>query len=68
MVHLYHNELRAGWIIEPRSGWMLEAAWTLRVRVPERGDDLMTNYLRLGISVNLRDRHVFQDARYVLAK
>lgn len=67
-VHLYHNELRAGWIIEPRSGWMLEAAWTFRMRTPEHGEGLTTNYLRVGISANLRERHVFQDARYRLAR
>jgi hypothetical protein len=67
-VTLYHNEVRAGWLLEPRSGWMLEAAWTLRVRVPERGEGLTTNYFRVGISVNLRDRHLFQDTRYALAE
>jgi len=65
-VTLYHNEMRAGWLIEPRSGWMVEAAWTLRVREPERGEGLVTNYFRVGVSVNLRDKQLFQDARYAL--
>jgi hypothetical protein len=65
-VTIYHNELRAGWLLEPRSGWMLEAAWTLRVRDPEMGEGLTTNYFRVGISANLRERHPFQDARYSL--
>lgn len=65
-VTLYHNEVRAGWLIEPRSGLMLEASWTLRVRTPEQGEGLATNYLRVGLSANLRDRHPFQDARYAL--
>ncbi|MBL0046446.1 MAG: hypothetical protein IPP33_19245 [Flavobacteriales bacterium] len=63
---LYHNELRAGWLLEPRSGLMLEASLTTRVRTPERGEGLVTNFFRIGISANLRDRHLFQDARYSL--
>lgn len=66
MVTLYHNELRLGRFLEPRSGLMLEAAWTLRVRTPEVGEGLTTNYFRVGVSTDLRNRHVFQDARYVL--
>lgn len=65
-VVLYHNEVRAGWIIEPHSGLMLEAALTTRVRNPEYGADLVTNYLRIGISTGFRSRHAFQDARYSL--
>ena len=65
-VSLYHNELRAGWLLEPRSGWMLEAAWTMRVRSPEYGEGMTTNYFRVGISANLRDRHPYQDSRYSL--
>ncbi len=65
-VMLYHNELRMGRLLEPRSGLMLEAAWTLRVRAPEVGEGLTTNYFRVGISANLRDRHSLQDARYSL--
>lgn len=68
LVNLYHNELRAGWLLEPRSGWMLEGAWTMRVRSPEYGEGMTTNFFRVGISVNLRDRHVFQDARYALER
>ena len=65
-VDLYHNELRAGWLLEPHSGWMLEAAWTMRMRSPEFGKGLTTNYFRVGVSVNLRERHPFQDSRYSL--
>lgn len=65
-VSLYHNELRAGWLLDPRSGWMLEAAWTMRVRSPEYGEGMTTNYFRVGISANLRDRHPYQDSRYSL--
>lgn len=67
-VALYHSELRAGWLVEPRSGMMLEAAWTMRVRTPEYGQGLTTNFFRLGISANLKDRHVFQDPRYRLER
>jgi hypothetical protein len=65
---LYHSELRAGWLIDPRSGWMLECAYTARVRMPDLGSSLVTNYFRLGISVNLNDRHPMQDARYILER
>ena len=34
--------------------------------LPEVGEGLTTNYFRVGISTNLRDRHSFQDARYNL--
>lgn len=67
-VTLYHNEMRAGWLLEPRSGWMIEAAWTMRVRSPELGDGLTTNFFRVGISANLRDRHAFQDSRFKLER
>lgn len=65
-VALYHNEFRAGWQVDARSGLMIQAAWTLRVRQPERGDGVVTNFLRLGLSANLFERHPFQDARYAL--
>ncbi len=65
-VTILHNEMRAGWLIEPRSGLILEASYTLRVRTPQKGDALLTNFIRLGVSANLRERHVFQDARYSL--
>ncbi len=65
-ITVFHNELRAGWLLEPRAGLMLEASWTLRVRTPEFGEDLTTNYFRIGISANLRDKHPYQDTRYAL--
>jgi hypothetical protein len=67
-VTLYHNELKAGWILDARSGWMIEAAWTLRVRSPDLGEGLTTNYFRVGVAVNLRERHAFQESRYALPR
>lgn len=67
-VTVFQNEMRAGWFIDPRSGWMLEAAYTVRMGSPDKGESLATNYLRLGLSVNLSERHPFQEARYSLPK
>ena len=64
-VTILHNELSMGYLVAPRSGLMLELAWTLRSRSPEVGQGL-TNYIRLGISTYFRDRHPVQEARYVL--
>ena len=67
---LFHNELRAGWLVEPRSGLMLEAAWTFRIREPESDVDLntahITNYLRIGLVAYFHERHVTEEARYTL--
>lgn len=65
-VSLFQNELRVGRVLEPRSGLQLELAYTLRLRSPEVGESLLTNYVRVGITANLFDRHPFQDARYKL--
>jgi hypothetical protein len=62
-VLLVQNELRVGWMLEPRSGLMLEAAWTFRSEDPEIGASLMTNYFRIGLSANLWERHPFQAVR-----
>lgn len=64
-VTILHNELSMGYLVAPRSGLMMELAWTLRSRSPEVGQGL-TNYVRLGISTYFRDRHPVQEARYVL--
>lgn len=58
------NELRAGWLLEPRSGTMLELAWTFRSETAGDFPSLTTNYIRLGISANLHDSHPFQTVRY----
>ncbi|MFT3884766.1 MAG: hypothetical protein QM724_04855 [Flavobacteriales bacterium] len=65
-VKVLQNELCLGRIIEPRSGLMLELAWTFRSQDPDLGTPLRTNYVRVGLSANLRDRHPLQTVRYVL--
>ncbi|HEX2617724.1 MAG TPA: hypothetical protein VHL57_09295, partial [Flavobacteriales bacterium] len=60
------SELRVGRVVEARSGLMLELAWTFRAEDHEVGESLMTNYIRVGLSANIRDRHPFQTVRYVL--
>lgn len=67
-VMLYHNELRVGWTVDARSGLQLEGAVTTRVRTPEKGEGMVTNFVRIGISANLRERQPFQDARYALER
>lgn len=57
------NELRIGWLVEPRSGMMLELAWTWRRDHTEHAAPLVTNYLRAGLSTNLHGRHPFQAVR-----
>lgn len=57
------NELRLGRLLEPRSGLMLEAAWTTRTETRVHGPAHVTNYLRLGLSANLHQRHPFQTVR-----
>lgn len=57
------NELRAGRVIEPRSGLMLELAWTVRAEEWEHGPSRLANFLRLGLTANLHDRHPFQALR-----
>lgn len=57
------NEFRAGRLIEPRSGLMLELAWTIRAEEWAYGPSRLANYLRLGLTANLQDRHPFQALR-----
>lgn len=57
------NELRAGWLVEPRTGLMLGMAWTLRHEDPGIGPSRWTTYLRAGISTNLYGHHPFQTVR-----
>ncbi len=65
-VTVLQSELCLGRIIDPRSGLMLELAWTFRSQEPEIGKSLQTNYVRIGLSANLRERHPFQTVRYTL--
>ncbi len=62
-VTVVQNEFTAGKLLDPRTGIMLEAAWTLRAEEPAMGPQRLTNYLRLGLSSNLRGRHPFQVVR-----
>lgn len=57
------NELRLGWMLEPRAGLMLEFAYTFRTENTESVPALNTNYFRAGISANLHERHPFQVVR-----
>lgn len=57
------NEMRAGWLLEPRAGLMVEVAWTYRAQATEGDPAWTTNYLRAGISANLHDPHPFQVVR-----
>ncbi|MBP8822811.1 MAG: hypothetical protein KBH07_04135 [Flavobacteriales bacterium] len=57
------NELRVGRLLEPRSGLMLEAAWTARWETMANSGTHPTNYLRLGLSANLHQQHPFQTVR-----
>lgn len=63
---IFQNELRVGYQLEPRSGLMLELAYTFRAQEPEIGEALLTNYVRVGLTANIRDRHPFQTVRYKL--
>lgn len=58
------NEFRAGWLLEPRSGMLLELAWTFRSETTEGIPALTTNYIRAGVSTNLHNKHAFQARRY----
>jgi hypothetical protein len=57
------NELRAGWLVAPHSGLMLQLAWTLRVQRSDLAPVLTTNYIRAGIASNLYGPHPFQSVR-----
>ena len=57
------NELRVGRLLEPRSGIMLELAWTYRVETGGGAPSLVTNYIRAGISSNLHNSHRFRAVR-----
>ena len=60
---LFHNELAISRVLEPRSGLMLQLAWTARMVMPENGPSNTTNWVRAGIVTNLRDRHSAQMRR-----
>lgn len=60
------NELRAGYVVDPHGALLLEAGWQFRAALPDGGEDLITNYLRVGLSCRFRDRHPDQEVRYVL--
>ena len=57
------NEFRIGHWLAPQSGLMLELAWTLRSETSGHAPDRVTNYLRIGLSANLHQRHPFQAVR-----
>lgn len=57
------NELRAGWLLEPRAGIMLELAWTYRAETGGEAPSLITNYVRAGISSNLHNNPRFRTVR-----
>jgi hypothetical protein len=65
-VGIFQNELCVGYLLAPRSGLMLELAYTYRARWPERGENSSTNYIRVGLAAYFRDRHAVQEPRYVL--
>lgn len=65
-VRLFLAEPGAAWLVDPRSGLSLEASYLFRSRVPEAGDNLITNWFRIGIRTHLRDRQLEQEVRYVL--
>ena len=58
------NEFRAGWLLDPRAGIMLQLAWTFRSEMADARPGRQTSYLRAGISTNLHNRHPFQAQRY----
>lgn len=60
---LFHNELALSRVIDPRSGLLLQLAWTVRVEQPDGAAANTTNWVRAGISTNLRDRHGAQARR-----
>ena len=60
------TELRARYVVDPRSGIALEVGWQFRASMPQAGEDLITNYLRVGIVCRFRDSYPEQDVRYVL--
>lgn len=59
-------ELGAAWEVDPRSGLRVEAVYTLRSLQPTGLQDQLTNWVRVGISTNLRQRYYDQAVRYVL--
>ena len=60
---MIQNELRVGRLLEPRSGLMLECAWTFRSETSEVFPTRLTSYLRLGLSANLHQQHPFETVR-----
>lgn len=58
-----HNELRIARLLEPRSGMMLECAWTFRSETSDLFPARYTNYVRLGLSTHLHDRRPMQAVR-----
>ncbi|MBK9196561.1 MAG: hypothetical protein IPO17_16575 [Flavobacteriales bacterium] len=65
-VNILFAEIIAAWTIDPRSGLRAEAAYVLRSRQPHGAANETTNWFRIGISANLRQRYHDQEVRYVL--
>ncbi|MBK6832508.1 MAG: hypothetical protein IPG92_18035 [Flavobacteriales bacterium] len=65
-VNILFAEIIAAWTIDPRSGLRVEAAYVLRSRQPHGAANETTNWFRIGISANLRQRYHDQEVRYEL--
>ena len=63
---IFYAELIGAWTIDPRSGLRAEASYILRSRQPYGSANELTNWFRVGISTNLRQRYNDQEVRYVL--
>ncbi|MBL7962939.1 MAG: hypothetical protein JNM31_03755 [Flavobacteriales bacterium] len=65
-VQLLVAEVGTGWLIDPRTGLRLEAAYLFRTRTTEGAPDQQTHWFRVGLATNLRSRDHLQEVRYVL--
>lgn len=65
---LFHGELRAGWLVDPHTGTMLQASALWRDRSAPGAETVQDLVVRAGIVCHFRERYADQEARYRLPR
>ena len=63
---LFHGQLRAGYVIDPRTATRMELSYLFRHHSQPQAGPATTNLVQLGLVCHFRERHAEQQVRYVL--
>ncbi|TXH25229.1 MAG: hypothetical protein E6Q99_06015 [Elusimicrobia bacterium] len=65
---VFHGELRAGWLVDPNTGTMLQASALWRDRSAPGAETVQDLVVRAGIVCYFRERYADQEVRYSLPR